>query len=402
MIITKQNRMTRFLCLLFLLFIPIQHKAQSITLNQGNTLQKDYFAEIPFENIYNKLIIPVVIENKTYRFLLDTGAPCVITSELSNVMQSKFLSSINIVDANGKNDTMKMVAIPALSLGGITFQDIPALVNDNKMIFECLKIDGFIGSNLLRNSILQLSSQKKSIIITDNPSRLNLRKKYASKLYLYDTQSSPFIKIGLKNKKEASEELLFDTGMNNLYDMSLRAYDILKEANLFVDIEEGYGNASIGIFGNSEDTKNYRFTVPQIKINGTAFKNMTIETTNDKNSRIGAELLNHGLVTVDYKNKYFYFEPFNESYDLKEKQIGFKPTISNEKLVVGIIWDDAIKGTVGIEDEIVQIDDVNYDNINYCDIVTQPSPLRNKNKETFKVTFRNSVGDLTTLDLTKK
>ncbi|THF51901.1 hypothetical protein E6C50_09120 [Flavobacterium supellecticarium] len=393
--------MTRLLCLLFLLFIPITHYAQPVTLNQGYTLQKDYFAEIPFENVNNKLIIPVVIQNKTYRFLLDTGAPCIITSELNKLLQAKFLSEINIVDANGKNDTMRMVAIPELSLGGVSFKDIPALVNDNKMIFECLKIDGFIGSNILRNSILQLSATKKSVVITDNPSRLNLRKKHASKLYLYDTQSSPYIKIALKNKKEASEELLFDTGMNNLYSMSLRAYDILKEENLFLDIEEGYGNASIGIFGNSEDTKNYRFTVPQIKINGIAFKNMTIETTNDKNSRIGAEILNHGLVTVDYKNKYFYFEPYNESYDLKEKQIGFKPTLNNEKLVVGIIWDDAIRGIVGIGDEIVQVDDVNYDNANYCTIVTTPSPLRNKNKDTFKVTFRNSVGDLNTLTLTK-
>ncbi len=393
--------MTRFLCLFSLLFISFQSNAQ-ITLNQGTTTQKDYFAEIPFENLNNKLIIPVVIENKTYRFLLDTGAPCIITTELSKLLQTKFLTDINIVDSNGKNDTMKMVAIPKLALGGVTFQDIPALVNDNKMIFECLKIDGFIGSNLLRNSILQLSAPKKSIVITDNPSRLNLRKKHASKLYMYDTQSSPYIKIGLKNKKEASEEILFDTGMNNLYSMSLRAYEILKEENLFLDIEEGYGNASIGIFGNSDDSRNYRYTVPQIKINGIAFKNMTIETTNDKNSRIGSELLNHGLITVDYKNKYFYFEPFNENYDLKEKQLGFKPTLNNEKLVVGIIWDDAIKGVVGIEDQIVQIDDVNYENINYCEIITKPSPLRNKDKDTFKVTFRNSVGDLNTITLTKK
>ncbi|UUC45033.1 retropepsin-like aspartic protease [Flavobacterium cerinum] len=392
--------MSRYLYLLLLFLLPISKNAQSITLNQGSTTQKEYYSEIPFENINNKLIVPVVIENKTYRFLLDTGAPCVITSKLSKALQAKFLANINTKDANGKSDTLKMVSLQELKLGDITFQDIPAIVADNKLVFDCFNIDGFIGSNMLRNSVLQLSSVKQSIILTDSPSRLKLNKKHASKLYLYDTQSSPYIKIKLKNKEEASEELLFDTGMNNIYDMSLRAYEILKPANIFTDVEEGYGNASIGIFGNSESTKNYRFTVPQIKINGMPFKNITIETTNDQNSRMGAELIKHGLVTLDYKNKYFYFEPYKDSYDLSEKRFGFKPTLVNDKLVVGIIWDDSIKGIIGIGDEIVQIDDVNYDNMDHCLIITQASLL--KGKDTAVVTFRNSVGDLTTLTLNRK
>lgn len=392
--------MTRFLCLFLLFLIPIQNKAQSVSLNQGGTTQKDYFAEIPYENYNNKLIIPVVIENKTYRFLLDTGAPCVITTELCKVLQPKFLANINTTDANGKSDSLKMVSIKELKLGNITFQDTPAMVFDNKLIFDCFKIDGFIGSNILRNSILQFSSVKQSIIITDSPSRLNLKKKQASKLSLVDIQSNPYIEVNLKNKNKGSDMTLFDSGMNNLYDMSLRAYEILKENDLFTDVEEGYGNATIGIFGNSGGTRNYRYTVPKIAISGTTFENATIETTNDENSRIGAELINHGLVTVDYKNKYFYFEPYKESYNLQEKQFGFKPTVINDKLVVGIIWDDAIKGIVGIGDEIVQIDDINYENVTVCEIITQPSPL--KSRQSAKVTFRNSAGDLTTLQLTKK
>lgn len=392
--------MSRYLYLFLLFIIPISKNAQSITLNQGGTSQKEYYSEIPFENINNKLIVPVVIENQTYRFLLDTGAPCVITSKLSKALQTKFLANINTKDANGKSDTLKMVTLQEIKLGDITFQDIPAIVADNKLVFDCFNIDGFIGSNMLRNSVVQLSSVKQSIILTDSPSRLKLNKKHASKLYLYDTQSSPYIKIKLKNKEEASEELLFDTGMNNIYDMSLRAYEILKTTNLFTDVEEGFGNASIGIFGNSESTKNYRFTVPQIKINGMPFKNITIETTNDRNSRMGAELIKHGLVTLDYKNKYFYFEPYKDSYDLSEKRFGFKPTLVNDKLVVGIIWDDAIKGIIGIGDEIVQIDDINYDNMDHCLIITQASLL--KGKDTAVVTFRNSVGDLTTLTLNRK
>lgn len=391
--------MKHYLCLLLLCFIPFTTTAQQFTFNQGGTSQKDYHAEIAYENVNNKIIIPVVIQNKTYRFLLDTGAPCIITKKLYDHLKPAVLTNANITDANGTIDSLKMVSLPEVTLGNIAFNGVPALVSDNKLISECMNIDGFIGSNMLRNSILHLSSTKQTIVITDNHSKLNLNKKHASKLILVDNQSSPYITIELRNKKSAREQLLFDTGMNNLYDMSLRAYDIFKNENLFTNTQEGYGNATIGIFGNAGGTKNYRFTIPEIKINGIPFKNATVETTSDQNSRFGAELLNHGIVTIDYKNKYFYFEPFRESYDLKEKQFGFKPTIVNNKLVVGIIWDDAIRGTVGIGDEIVQIDDINYENIDHCYIVTQPSPLKNKDSAT--VTFRNSAEDLTKLTLNK-
>jgi hypothetical protein len=44
--------------------------------------------------------------------------------------------------------------------------------DDKNLVFDCFNLDGFIGSNLL-NSILQIDTRNKTLIITNDEKNLN-------------------------------------------------------------------------------------------------------------------------------------------------------------------------------------------------------------------------------------
>ena len=362
------------ICLAVLL-LSIICNSQKITLNQGITKEQNYYSEIPFEYVNSKIIIPVIIEGKTYRFMLDTGAPNCITLKLKKSLSAKVIQQLPITDANNTKSVMDVVALPELTIGGITFQNSVALAytDENNIIFDCFEIDGFIGSNLLRNSILQIDNNNKVIRITDDITKVTTNKKKGSKIALLGNQSSPFIWIRLNGKKSEKEQVLLDTGMKGFYDLSNRVYNVFKDKTEIKLLSSGNGSTSLGMFESKKTDDLYRVRVPELTIADAKFVNVTTTTTSDKNSRIGMDFLEHGIGTLDYKNKKFYYSAYNDTTDLSEVTLPFTPTILNNKLSVGVVWDEKLKEKIKSGDEIIELNGVNYEQYAICDLITKPS-----------------------------
>ena len=393
------NNSYRLLILITFLFSSVTGFSQK--LSKG-TSDKNYYTEIAYEYVNDKIIIPVVIENKTYRFLLDTGAPNIISGGLREIIKTKRKTSINVGDANGKKQMLDLVELPLLKIGGVSFKNTPTLVNKNapNIVFDCFEIDGFIGSNMLRNSILQILPKQKIIKLTNSKRKLELNKKHASKLTLIGNQGKPFIWIHIDGEKNAKEHVLIDTGMKGFYDLSNRNFDIFKTKNVISESTEGQGSMGTGLFGSEEKSSYQRLVVPQVTINNFLFKNANVETTNSKNSRIGTELLNHGNMTIDFKNKRFYYEPFYEATDLQEKQYGFNPTLIDNKLAVGIVWDEELKKDMSYGDQIIEINGVDYTDTNLCHLINRPSIFKSQN--TLSLVLLKASGEKKTIVLEKQ
>lgn len=101
-------------------------------------------------------------------------------------------------------------------------------------------------------------------------------------------------------------------------------------------------------------------------ISGINFKNVITETTHSANSRIGSAILNYGTVTLDYINKRFYFCP---TLNTTQRTWGIAPIFKDNRFVVGVIWDKSLSDKVNLGDEILQIDDIDYQSANFCDFV---------------------------------
>jgi predicted aspartyl protease len=358
-----------------LIFLTLGYSAsdaqETFTLNQGSTTQENYFTEIEYQDVRKVPIIKVTINGKEYRFVLDTGAPTGITKRLFDELKPKVITKMPVLDANNTEDSLNIVSLNELKIGSITFKNIPTVVSKQSLIFECLKVDGSIGSNMLRNSILRFSSKTHKIVITDQQEKLNPNGKQATDLFLNKSQSAPFVTINFSGKGSGSIPVLFDTGSTGFFELVLNHFIATEKAEVFSVQSKSKGVSSLGLYGFGSDTIQYRLKVPQLEINGTVFKSVNHNTTLGENSIIGAGLLKYGIITVDYKNSKFYFEPYETSFDLSENLFPISLIPSNNTLRVGMIWNEQLKEKMDINDQVLAIDGVDYTNVSACDIMTR-------------------------------
>ncbi len=363
--------MIRLTVSLVFLFVSSIIFSQKLAFDQGKINQKNYYEEISFELVNDKIILPVVINNKTFKFLLDTGAPNVISKRVLEEINVQNSKKINVSDANNQSDEMEMVAIESMKLGNLSFENNVALVSDldNHFILKCFKMDGFIGSNLLRNSVIKISLKDKKIIITNDIKSLQTKAK-PTKLKLFGEQKSPYVKINFSkdDKRDVTEEVLIDTGMDGFYEMSNRAFTILSKENVWEELSRSTGSSSIGLFGTAPLKEQVLLRAPFLKVNNTTFENLITNTTDDNNSRLGLDLLKHGDIIIDFKKKKFYFEA-NETIILDKKAPIYSATIIDNKYAVGFVWDVSFRDKLSYGDEIIRVDSFVIEKMDFCEVV---------------------------------
>ena len=283
--------------------------------------------EIDFQYINQKIVIPVEIDNEIYKFCLDTGGKTSISSELNIKLNPKAEYEINISDANDHGGIMKSVLLDSLKIGGINFLNINALAYDFGKIFECFEYDGYIGSDLLLDYIVQIDLHTNKIRFSKDINLLTLDKSKAQEMVLINDQGSPYVWVHFDdNEKPFKDFVMVDTGMKGIYDLSLDTYERLLKNQRIKLIAEGEGSATVGVFGISEKKSQYLFYFPEFSIGNFSVKNYVNYGTYASNSRIGSELLEHGKMTFDFINEKFYFDFKKKEFEVKQYKRYFAPT----------------------------------------------------------------------------
>jgi|GEM_PF-290404 len=373
------------------------------TMNKGKVDAKNYSVTIPYQDIRGLVIVEGVINGKTYKFILDTGAVTAISPKLYSELNLPSVGNINVDDSSDIRENMKVVTMPAIHLGGLTFSNIPAVVGSDGPFFQCLGIDGFLGSNFMRNSIVKFSYKTKTITFTDKPGEFNLNKKEGTELLKDKMQSNPHLRIDFNDGEiKGSEIVTFDSGMTDFYDLSEKVYNTyFKDTNLFKVLNQANGSFSLGINGIAPNTMQYRLLLPQLTFAGNVFKNITFTTTSDNGSRIGVEILKYGDVIVDYPGKKLYFKPYNEGdVDLAEKSWPVQPILKEGKFVIGIVWDTTLNDRIQEGDEILKFGEIDYESIQPCEALV--TLLRPKNEVAVLKLKDVITGDIKEIEVNKK
>jgi hypothetical protein len=369
--------------------------AQSFNLNQSEFEEDDYYIELPYQKIKEKIIIDVSLNGQILKFILDTGAPTAIRKGLAEKLDLEILTREDISDINDMVSEFNIVKIDQLILSGIMVKNIPAVVFEENLMTECFEVDGLIGSNLFHNSVIQFDDKNNLIRISSTVNNLDVLNAQPADIYI-DKQSSPIFQIELGRK--AKEMLLFDTGSDDLYSMSNAKMLKFKKTKSFRVISNSTGITSIGINGLEQESKSYRLAIPELTFSGLTLNNIVSETTTDPNSRIGSRLLRFGRLTIDYKNSKSYFEPYPKVSDSKELFWNLSPTFIDGKLVIGRIWTKEWKN-ISIGDSIISINDINMENVSECDFLLN-SPLSNIKSASLKI--RNSKGVVVSIEIQKE
>jgi predicted aspartyl protease len=267
-------------------------------------------------------------------------------------------------------------------------------------VFKCFNIDGFIGSNLLKNSIVQIDFETNRLVITNSKRTLELDKSKSTKMELIGEQRSPFIFIDIKGGRNAKDQVLIDTGMDSFYDISKRSYDIFKNNDILKVLATAKGGNILSLFGNAKETEQHRILMPELNVAGISFLKLVTTSTTDNISRIGTEMLKHGIVTIDFKNKRFYFDAKQQVIDVSRPLPGVSPTFIDNKLVVGYVWDEELKNKINYGDEITKINDHNITGMRNCDFISLKQEL--EHTDTLHIEFRNKAGENSKLTIVKK
>lgn len=371
--------------------------SQNIKFDKGNIVGEKYFEEISVELVHQKIIVPVVINGKTYQFLLDTGAPNIISKKVLDELNLEKTGEVKVSDANNQKQKTEATVIPSMQIGTLVFENQVALVYDldNHNVLSCFGIDGFIGSNLLRNSVIKISKNDKKIIISNDIKKLNPQKK-PTKIKLFGSQKAPYIQFDFleNNKVVASDLVLIDTGMDGIYEMSNRNFKKFEHLPNFQILEKSIGSSGVGLFGGGRSNEHTLLKVDSGKLNNTLIDNLVINTTDDNNSRIGLDFLNYGDLIIDFKRNNAYFE-FGSTIILKEKAPKYESTVIDGKYVIGFVWDKKYAEIMSFGDEIISIDSNKIAEMSLCQILGLKSIL--KEKTNYYIEIKNKENQIHTI-----
>lgn len=371
--------------------------AQKNPFGEVKVSSKKYYEEISFTTVVDKIIIPVEIKGKTYRFFVDTGAPNAISPQvfeelnLEEIQKPEKPFLIPISDANNLTDSLRLVNLPPLKIGNTSFENTKGMLIDfeNNYMMKCLKIDGIIGSNLFVNSVVKFSMKNKKIYITESVKNLNSKTK-GTKLSLINAQSMPFIKVNFlgKEDKKANEILLVDSGASGFYDVSKRAFEILNPNDFYGTVSQAEGLGGLGMYENTKSEIQNLVTIPSFMINRMSFENVQAVTTNDRNSRIGIQVLDYGDMILDFKKKKFYYESFSDKVIFDENR-KIEISILEGNLIVGLVWDEKLKQIMSYGNKILRIDDLEFKD--FCDFIAIKEYLLNK--KSYEIEFLNNKNE---------
>jgi len=387
----------RYLCALVVYFLSFTVcSAQRFNFNQGCNTAKNYYEEIPYENINGKMLMSVEVNGKKRRFLFDTGAPVQISSALFKELNLTVANHGKVHDANGSVDSVSGVIIPSIKLNNTEFTQVPGLITDAP-IYQCWQMDGVIGSNILRNSIVRIDPVKQVVIITDDEKRLYINRKKAATLIVDGTQSYPLFMLWLTGKKTIM--VGFDSGEGDFLVMTEKDMAQCKKDVDFTRESIGFGAAKMSLLGLAKNDSINLLKFPVLGIDGYPLKDVYATTNKTTLTRVGTRLLDYGAVTLDFIHHYFYLDPY-KPLDAGEKHWPIKPTIANNKMVVGIVW-DKLQGQANPGDQIIAINDVPYPTVDLCEWINGKSNLL-KDLQTATLTIKDAAGNIKKITMVKE
>lgn len=392
--------MKYFVWIFLVLPSALLSSAQSLSLNQGGTATTNYYEELPYETVNGKIFAYIELAGKKYKFLFDTGAPVMVSKELAAVLGAPVIHKEMLTDAYGGQDSTLIVRLDSIRIGKLVFNGIPA-IDGTPGFYRCWNAEGVVGSNMLRNSIVQIDPSRHMIVLTDQLDRLPLKNRTGIPMITdIGEQSDPKIRIRFNDK--TGEVFGFDTGDADFMRIPEDYMNRLRQAKVCGIVWKGYGAHEFGMTGAARAADKYLLKFPALTVCNSLFKNALVETDKDASAAIGSKLLDYGSVTLDFLHKKFYFDAADptRAADLYEKQWPFQPSINGDQLVIGVVWDNGFGKEIRPGQQIMAVNDVNTGHIDFCDILTQKPLLAGKDQAT--ITVKDEKGNVKKLQISKE
>lgn len=368
-------------------------------IKSGEVEQKEFKVEIPFELRYGLIILKVKIDGTEHDFILDTGAPNVLSKELTSQLNLNTVFSKNVTDSHGEKSELDFLYIDTIDIGGIKFLNMGAAVADLTVSPEiaCLGIDGFIGSNLMKKAIWDIDFENQIITITNSLSSLDIPANSEKTAFIETVTGTPVISITLSGQTEKNVSV--DLGSNGGFRLSGKTYDKLVKNKSITSYTFSYGAAGSGLYGAGEpDTTKYAI-VPEISIADITLKNQVVSFTKKRPKLLGTKFFKNYRLILNWFDKELIMIKKQEYNNTKLVKYGFSKVLRKNKMYVGILYNNSCATDNGLmlDDQIIEINGQDYTTVlqeQWCEI------MKDQNDTIISITVLREGGKLT-FDLKK-
>ncbi len=387
---------------LILFTFPLVALSQNI--NKSKIAARNFCDTIPFEYTRGKMVIQAIVNDQQKRFILDTGAPLLISEELQGSVKAQVSGSGNVTDVAGNTIEQPIVTVPEIRIGNIAFQDAAAIVfsREKAGLLDCFEVDGLIGSTLLKHCIVQIDTDKKIVILTDKLSKLNLAGATKTRMKL-DANSRPFVRVDLG--EQGSLTALFDSGSDKFLPLSKEGYDRLNSRKELKIISEGYGSISSGLYGPGRAGEEKRVAAGDVFFGDAVMKDVVASVSEHKNKNaIGMGLAEYGAVTLDYLHRQFYFVPKAKAQVFRPSSFfGFHAQVINGVYTVSAVYKSTEAEKLGLRNgcRIMKINDFDLSG-NQMDAICRFFLSGDMEGDTLKITFTDSSGKINSGEIRKE
>lgn len=312
---------------------------------------------IPVEIRMDKLFIDASINGETREFIFDTGSPTLITREFADALGLVTLAQNTGVDAHGTPVTMDIAVAETLTLGGVTFIDVPVLIFDPSTLElgPCVFDGGVIGSEIFPGSVWRIDTESRTLTISEAPAADDLT---AVRAALSDF-GYPHAPITDYRIDELSDRALFDTGSSEAVTLFAQVADA-RPVRQRIDadsLREGRGIEGISAGGASEVGDLIRFTLDEFELGGVNLGPLEGTVRQAPPTLVGAGMLSRYVVTLDYVNGEFRLTP-RGAPEPRAPHAGYAIGYENGEARVAQLFEGSPAAEAGLElgDHVVAID----------------------------------------------
>ncbi len=331
-----------------------------------------FHVEIPIRKERNLMFAEVEISNRKYNFLIDTGAPMVISTEVAKEIGFKATKSKHTRSSNGLSGTSLWGTLKQVRIASLTFSNIPtAVVNfESTKVIKCLGVDGIIGANLMSAGIWQFQYDNNKVVVTNSLQTLdNVVGVSVMRFKKVGANKSPYISASINRQR--SSLVLFDTGFNGFFDLPYSSYrKSLGSENLnsYIEVVTGRGWGAEGVFG-SIDTTLFQVKVNQLQVGEETFVEPVFAMGHTKSPKVGVMFLKGRTVTLDYPAAKMYVQKNASSYyPQKFETFGLGIAPGDNGVIIGNLFEDSPASRAGlkVKDVLVAIDGFQLPKLEKC------------------------------------
>ncbi|WP_312067593.1 aspartyl protease family protein [Empedobacter sp.] len=346
--------------------------------NSGHSDNKDFKVTLPYEIRGGLLVVKAEIKNDIYNLIFDTGAVTTISKEMHEKLNLKKIKTGKVSDISDTKKELSFSVIDTIKIGGINFYDIGTAILDVDSIqdFKCMKIDGFLGSNLLKEAIWEIDMKKKEITFSNSLTSFQLSENTPkTKLYI-GYGGVPSVTTYLDNNKLYNTVIDYGFGGN----ISLLKDDFNKiiKKNSNIKYTKAIGSSIASVYGDLPSREYFQAIINQYKIDNFLIPEQLISFGSINSRVIGNGFLRDYKVILSWKDKSAWFI---KNYKTKEpvsfKTFGYGFQRKNNEIYISSIYENSESSNKGLKlgDKILKINTEDYTNITnerWCEIINTP------------------------------